>query len=1273
MPDASLLKIAGLKPKRLVPPGAWIVHIPFAAWIIQQTSPQIFVELGTHSGNSYFSFCQSVEEYGLTVQCHAVDTWLGDAHSGYYGEEVFADVDAYNRQYYAGFSQLWRMKFDEALEHFAPASIGLLHIDGYHTYEAVRNDFERWLPKLAPGAVVLLHDIAVRERDFGVWRFWGELQKVYPNTMEFLHSSGLGVLQLNDAPDGKRLPWLEPGTGQKGPLVEYFTALGTSLAEASALSEQMLRNSAEALQNISALSHTIEERDAQIASLDRTIAEQAAHSTVQDALLSQVGAQLQCVLNSRSWAVTRPLRLVARLLQSDSETMLSELRHHVPRLGKQLYWHLPVPLRAPLVGLAYRVAGPLFAGRRNYERWRLRRLGGAGAWSSPRWGMIDIEDVAPLEQAPTGRIAIHAHIFYADLLQEFVSCFKQMPFDFDLFVSVPEETLRLQCDLAFKSVAHLAQLTVAVVPNRGRDIAPMFCAFGEQLRGYDFVAHVHSKKSLHSHGFTSGWREYLLAGLFGSTEQIKRIFALLTGPDKIGMVYPQTYTAIPYFGHTWLGTRDMGLAWCNKLGIPPARGYFDFPAGSMFWARGDAVRPLFEAGIRLEDFAVEQGQLDGTLSHCLERLLGLVAGRQDYGLGVLRDKESPNWSRWRMDQGLNRTSEAIAAQITAPDVGLVVFDIFDTLLLRPLMDPEHTKSIVARCADGDLGARFLAERHLMEHNARKRSKGDAGLVDIYAEWARAGDFSAEDLALLHTLEERTEIASVRARPGAVALFHKARATGKRVVLASDMFLPKPVIERMLTLNGIVGWQQLYLSCEAGKRKDSGALYQLMLSTEGVSPDQVVVVGDDERSDVQIPADMGMRICHMMRPIEIARSLPRWRALVENPANENDLDASVGLGLVLRQCFEGLSYPGREPNALVTSADEIGYAVAGPLCLAFCSWLARRAEQDGIDKLYFLSREGAILKRVYDCWRQAGNQGPESAYLVVSRRSVNVPAICSFADILDIAKTEFFPNDIRQFLLERYGLDLQRQEWEGVYRKGLWERGKLLEVEGQRIEHLKPLLEHLQPLILRNAAEEKKALLSYLTAMGLADQERIAVVDVGYSGTVQKGLTALLGRRIDGYYMIANASAKVMSTRSRVAATGCFVDGAVPEGGESVVARFSFTLEKLLSSEDEQVLHYQLVRHGDGTHTAVPVFREQGSALASCRQTRGEMQDGILSFAKDAALVRRGLLPDFVFPVDLALRLFEALVTNTADSEQILLGNIVLDDYYCGRGMISSLQ
>ncbi|BDV36179.1 class I SAM-dependent methyltransferase [Methylocystis iwaonis] len=184
-------------PQRCVAPTSWVGHIPFAFWLVRMARPKIFVELGTHSGNSYCAFCQAVAEDELPTSCYAVDTWRGDDQAGHYGPEILLDLRHHHDKRYSAFSTLLQSTFDDALSSFGNGTVDLLHIDGCHTYEAVKHDFEAWKPKLSSSAIVLFHDTEVRESSFGVWRFWEELQSKYAN-FNFPHCHGLGVIAIGE-------------------------------------------------------------------------------------------------------------------------------------------------------------------------------------------------------------------------------------------------------------------------------------------------------------------------------------------------------------------------------------------------------------------------------------------------------------------------------------------------------------------------------------------------------------------------------------------------------------------------------------------------------------------------------------------------------------------------------------------------------------------------------------------------------------------------------------------------------------------------------------------------------------------------------------------------------------------------------------------------------------------------------------------------------------------------------------------------------------------
>ena len=239
--------------------GAWTDNIHFAYDVVATLRPRLLVELGTDRGESYFAFCQSAAENGTGTQCFAIDTWRGDQQAGGYDETTFNEVSAHNAEHYAGFSTLLRCSFDEALERFEGESIDLLHLDGLHTEEAVRHDIEKWLPKIRPGGILLMHDISVRARDFGVWKVWEEL-RACGRSYAFADGPGLGVWQkLPSSSVTVPLDLLLSGPGASSDeLAAYYQSCARQMQQRIAQNWQdgSVRDTAAARQTIIQVFHT---------------------------------------------------------------------------------------------------------------------------------------------------------------------------------------------------------------------------------------------------------------------------------------------------------------------------------------------------------------------------------------------------------------------------------------------------------------------------------------------------------------------------------------------------------------------------------------------------------------------------------------------------------------------------------------------------------------------------------------------------------------------------------------------------------------------------------------------------------------------------------------------------------------------------------------------------------------------------------------------------------------------------------------------------------
>lgn len=266
---------------------AWLEHAPFAFWLVSKARPANLVELGAYKGYSYFAFCQAVKASKIACRCHAVDTWQGDDQAGFYGEEVYGEVRGHNEEHYAEFSRLLRMTFDQALAQFPDGSVDLLHIDGFHSYQQVKHDFDTWLPKLSDRAVVLLHDTHVRREGFGVFRLWEELSERYPH-FEFTHGYGLGVL----------------GVGASVP--EEVSALFAANAD-----QRLCYEIRAAYQRLGAALA----QQGTVASLRGKIAKLQVLLKTFSSKLAMRDAQFDEVTNSTAWRITRPLRALSGRLK----------------------------------------------------------------------------------------------------------------------------------------------------------------------------------------------------------------------------------------------------------------------------------------------------------------------------------------------------------------------------------------------------------------------------------------------------------------------------------------------------------------------------------------------------------------------------------------------------------------------------------------------------------------------------------------------------------------------------------------------------------------------------------------------------------------------------------------------------------------------------------------------------------------------------------------------------------------------------------------------
>lgn len=234
-------------------------------------------------------------------------------------------------------------------------------------------------------------------------------------------------------------------------------------------------------------------------------------------------------------------------------------------------------------------------------------------------------------------VAVCAHIYYVDLLEEILQFTGNIPLDYDFLCTTDSEKKKKEIESILSQVKTINYYEVRVVEqNRGRDMSALFITYRDVFLSdkYDLVCRLHTKKSPQVEAARSlVFKRHLLENLLYSEAYVRGILKIFEDNKSVGMAYPPAiHNGYATLGHGWWANREWVKEVHERLAVrtPLDDDTPVAPYGTMFWFRPIALRKLFDYEWKWTDFNKEPDHVDGGLAHGLERSMSYVAGDSGY-------------------------------------------------------------------------------------------------------------------------------------------------------------------------------------------------------------------------------------------------------------------------------------------------------------------------------------------------------------------------------------------------------------------------------------------------------------------------------------------------------------------------------------------------------------------------------------------------------------------------------------------------------------------
>ena len=506
------------------------------------------------------------------------------------------------------------------------------------------------------------------------------------------------------------------------------------------------------------------------------------------------------------------------------------------------------------------------------------------------------------------------------------------------------------------------------------------------------------------------------------------------------------------------------------------------------------------------------------------------------------------------------------------------FDIFDTVLVRKWAKPTDLfwelgkqlkqENLIQLSPDSWSELRIETEKNVRS----KLTDGEVTIQNIYDYLAPSLKWSKDDAknALRKEIElERISLQPVPAIKRKIQALHLAN---ERVIYISDIYLPQDVIKLFLQENNI--WADsdiLYVSSEVEARKSSGKLFWHCLTKESIKPDRLHHIGDNLHSDIKVPKRLGINV----RPFTQTH-LNRY---------ERQISESDQLPLAFRSLLAGSSRLTRlqcqEDSPHKQLIWETAASVMAPVLFGFVHWCLQEAESKGIQKLYFVARDGQILHKIATILCKNWAYNVECRYLYGSRQAFKFPAIQSLGEY-ELDWIFDFPQVFLSVfsLCERINIKPEQIRTPLIsngFPEQTWNRNLTFQ-ERTLLKQLFQKESDIFNLVISTAKEYRNKTIGYFRQEGLTDWTSFGFVDFGWKGSLLKSISHLLYSAeiypeggIYGFYFALKKRVELLPTDHLFA---YFFDVSNPSATRKQLCRFSELFEALVAADHGSTMRFE---------------------------------------------------------------------------------------------------